>query len=372
MRPRHILMTADAVGGVWTYSLDLARALAAHDIRTTLAVMGPPPSETAAADAESIPGLQLHTRDYKLEWMDSPWTDVDAAGAWLLDLCTSLQPDLMHLNGYAHGALSWSVPSVVVAHSCVYGWWQAVHRTEPPRETWAEYHNRVRAGLAGADAVAAVSATTALDLERHYGFSGASAIANGRDQAGYQTTKPREPLILTCGRIWDVAKNIATLDAAAKDTHWPVFAAGSTANPDGSNASPQHLKVLGLLTPADLRGWYGRASIYALPAVYEPFGLSVLEAALSGCALVLADISSLRENWSGAALFVDPRDRQSWAETFNSLTTDMDRIGTLSRAAQQRAARFTLERQAEAYLGLYEEATLNFNRSREARTQCAS
>ncbi len=33
-----------------------------------------------------------------------------------------------------------------------------------------------------------------------------------------------------------------------------------------------------------------------LPARYEPFGLSVLEAALSGCALVLGDIPSLRES----------------------------------------------------------------------------
>ena len=42
-----------------------------------------------------------------------------------------------------------------------------------------------------------------------------------------------------------------------------------------------------------------RASIYALPARYEPFGLSILEAALSGAALVLGDIPSLREVWGG-------------------------------------------------------------------------
>ena len=48
----------------------------------------------------------------------------------------------------------------------------------------------------------------------------------------------------------------------------------------------------------------GRAAIYALPARYEPFGLSILEAALSGCALVIGDIPSLREIWADAALFV--------------------------------------------------------------------
>jgi hypothetical protein len=45
-----------------------------------------------------------------------------------------------------------------------------------------------------------------------------------------------------------------------------------------------------------------------LPARYEPFGLSVLEAALSGCALVPGDIASLRGNWDGVAEFVCPDD----------------------------------------------------------------
>ena len=59
--------------------------------------------------------------------------------------------------------------------------------------------------------------------------------------------------------------------------------------------------------------WYARASIYALPARYEPFGLSALEAALSGCALVLGDIPSLREVWGDAALFVAPDDTDALA-----------------------------------------------------------
>ena len=46
----------------------------------------------------------------------------------------------------------------------------------------------------------------------------------------------------------------------------------------------------GQLTTAEVRNVINTASIYALPARYEPFGLSILEAALSGCALVLGDI----------------------------------------------------------------------------------
>ncbi len=68
-----------------------------------------------------------------------------------------------------------------------------------------------------------------------------------------------------------------------------------------------------------MAGWLGRASIFALPARYEPFGLLPLEAALSGCALVLGDIPSLREVWGDAAWFVPPDDRDALTAAIGSL-----------------------------------------------------
>ena len=44
-RPRRILMTADAVGGVWQYATELASALAGLGHETILALLGPPPSD---------------------------------------------------------------------------------------------------------------------------------------------------------------------------------------------------------------------------------------------------------------------------------------------------------------------------------------
>src|SRR5919202_6048599 len=44
-RPERVLMTTDAVGGVWTYALDLAAGLAAEGIETRLVGLGPRPSE---------------------------------------------------------------------------------------------------------------------------------------------------------------------------------------------------------------------------------------------------------------------------------------------------------------------------------------
>ncbi|HYP18243.1 MAG TPA: glycosyltransferase, partial [Opitutus sp.] len=151
--PRRILMTADTVGGVWTYALDLCRGLAAHDIQVVLATMGGVPNAHQRAEVAALgSAVQLHESDYLLEWMDDPWRDVAAAGEWLLELERIHAPDVVHLNGYAHAALPWSSPTLVVAHSCVYSWWRAVKREAPP-DHWHTYHTAVRRGLEHADLV---------------------------------------------------------------------------------------------------------------------------------------------------------------------------------------------------------------------------
>ena len=52
-----ILMTADAVGGVWTYALDLAVGLAPRGVEVVLAVLGPAPSPRQRAAAAGSVGM---------------------------------------------------------------------------------------------------------------------------------------------------------------------------------------------------------------------------------------------------------------------------------------------------------------------------
>ena len=81
-----VLMTADTVGGVWTYALELARALAGEGAVVSLATMGARLTRAQRAEARAVPGLDVHESAYRLEWMDDPWTDVAQAGDWLLSL----------------------------------------------------------------------------------------------------------------------------------------------------------------------------------------------------------------------------------------------------------------------------------------------
>ena len=350
-----ILLTTDTVGGVWTYTVDLARALRPHGVAIALATMGGPLSAGQRQQVELLPNVRLYESAYKLEWMDEPWNDLQLAGEWLLEIERECQPDLIHLNAFTHAALEFAGPVLTVGHSCVLSWWQACKGEAAPA-SWNRYRDAVTTGLHAADLVVAPTSAMMHALQQHYGpLPRCRVIANGRCRSSCSSNSAtaKEPLILCAGRVWDEAKNIAALDSIAGALPWPTFVAGDDRHPSGQSSAGHAASFLGKLDEAALASWYGRAAIYALPARYEPFGLSVLEAALSGCALVLGDIPSLRENWEGAAAFVPPNDAAVLKAAIEQLIADPNHREQLAQAARIRAAQFSAEAFASAYLSAY-------------------
>jgi hypothetical protein len=269
-----ILMTVDPIGGVWNYALELCRGFLQANVAVSLAVMGRRLSTAERAAAQSV-AAEVFESDFKLEWMQDPWRDVEAAGEWLLDLESRVRPSLVHLNGYVHGTLSWHGPCLIVGHSCVYSWFESVRQKAPPAE-WNRYREAVMAGLRGANLVTAPSQFMLSQLTKHYGeFTAAEPIYNGRAPGGYLPLG-KERFVLTAGRLWDPAKNITSLASAAAQIAWPIYAAGAVSGPHGSDINLEGLQLLGELDPMVLSRWYGRAAVFASPARYEPFGLAVL------------------------------------------------------------------------------------------------
>jgi glycogen synthase len=353
-KPKSVLMTADTVGGVFTYALDLARELTRMGVHVSLATMGRPLSDIQAAECSAIDGLDTFESCYKLEWMDEPWDDVARAGEWLLELEQKLKPDVVHVNGFCHGALEWAAPRVVVGHSCVLSWWRAVKGERAPAK-WDRYRNEVTKGLKAADLVVAPTCAMLSALEDNYGtLKSKRVIVNGRDISQYQPSS-KEKFVLTAGRIWDQGKNIAALERIAPDLSCDIYIAGEESEParDGKSLKYTNVKKLGRLAPSELSEWYSLAAVYAMPARYEPFGLSILEAALSGCALVLGDIPSLREIWHEAAIFVDPDDQPGLRSAIEGLLKNDWQRSRFSARARRRATLFTSERMASAYVQAY-------------------
>ena len=328
----HVLMTADTVGGVWRYALELVDALADRDVEVTLATMGREPDGEQQAEAAASRARAIHSSSFALEWMDEPWDDVERAGEWLLDLAERERPDLVHLNGYAHAALPWGMPVVVVAHSDFLTWHLAV-RGSPAGQEWERYRAEVQRGVEAADVVVSPTRAMLAALERQYTFAcERCVIPNGR-----RPLRPlaKESLVVAAGRLWDEAKNAAGVERVAPRLPWPVaFARGDVA-------------------PDELARLLGRASIFCSPARYEPFGLTVLEAASAGCALVLGDIESLREVWDVAAVYAEPDDERALEAALRHLMDDgADRVAMAERAAA-RARLYSPERMAASYSDLY-------------------
>lgn len=350
----HVLMTTDSVGGVWTYALDLAAATAPHGVRYTLVCLGPAPTEDQRREVARLENVSLLCCEGRLEWMDDPWRDVDAAGEWLLELERQRRPDIIHLNGYAHGACPFEAPVVVAAHSCVLSWWRSVKGQEAP-PTWDEYRRRLLAGVEGAAVIVAPTAAMLGHVPRagaeRPGVERYRVIPNGR---GVHLPRlcAKMPLVAAVGRVWDEGKNIGAVARAAGGLPWRCMIAGDSA---GDLEAFENVTALGRLGAADIRGLLDRASILAHPARYEPFGLAPLEAALAGCALVLGDTESLREVWRDAALYVNPDDNEHLQWQLLDLIEDGEERLRMGQCARARAARYAPDKFGAAYASLYAE-----------------
>jgi glycogen synthase len=352
-RPIRIFMTADAVGGVWQYSLDLAGELVQHDAEVLIATMGPRPSEEQKRQALSIPRVALAESDYALEWMPTPWRDVDNAGRWLLNLAASFGADVIHLNGYSHAGLRWNKPVIVIAHSCIYSWWNAVRGCTPDND-WAEYKCRVTAGLQASDAVVAPSAYMAQAIQREYGVESEKVrLIHNFSRTPRTRRSEKISFLLAAGRIWDPAKNLSLFDRIAPHLRWEIHVAGNGSVAERSVGATKTVRFLGSLPHTELLYQMEAASIFAHPALYEPFGLSVLEAARRECCLVLSDIPSLRELWAGVAVFADPHDPEAWIFELNKLVDDRDRRRFLGYLAHSHASKYRADTAIEKYVELY-------------------
>jgi glycosyltransferase involved in cell wall biosynthesis len=348
-RPR-ILMTTDAVGGVWVYSSMLAAALARRGAEIHLLTLGPPPRLDQLAPLRGLSNVRVECTDLALEWMDPGGADFERAHDCLVRIARRLAPDLVHLNGYREALADWRAPIVLAAHSCVWSWWQACRGGQPAEARWLVYRANVAAGLAAADLWLAPTAAFRDCVQALYAPpQRGQVIRNGTDVKS--SRRPKESFVLAAGRLWDEAKNGRAVAAAAGEIGWPVRLVGFE-----SDSTQANVQWRGELPRGDLVSLMARAAIFAAPARYEPFGLCVLEAAACGCALVLADIASFRELWGGAALFVDPSDTRELVSALRRVSGNAALRTRLQEAARLRAERYSAAAMADAYCRAYAEA----------------
>ncbi|HEX8561709.1 MAG TPA: glycosyltransferase [Flavobacterium sp.] len=344
-------MTADTVGGVWTYAVDLCRALQSHQVHVHLATMGAPLSDDQKQQVQQLPNVFVYESRYKLEWMQDPWEDIAAAKEWLKQIFMKVNPDLVHFNNFGQCDADWKCPVVTVFHSCVQTWFRAVKKSDAPSE-WNGYTSIVKNALNSSDIIIAPSKSIAIEAAEIYQCGNFQVIYNGSDKVSNAPHK--QPYILAAGRIWDEAKNIALLTKIADKLSWPVYVAGDNVAPHTPDAADMaKVYFLGKLPADELQHYMSDAAIFVSPTKYEPFGLAILEAANAGCALALADIPTLREIWGDSAVYFSPEDEAEALLTLQYLIDNPESRTELAHRSSARAKTYNTSEMANAYKELY-------------------
>jgi glycosyltransferase involved in cell wall biosynthesis len=357
----HVLVTTDTIGGVWIYTRELVTGLVRQGCRVTLVSFGEIPTPAQTEWMNALSGLDFRPTAFRLEWMQDVEGDMAASAEFLQSIVQESKPDLLHFNQYYFGALANDLPRIVVAHSDVVSWWEAVHNHQPPETKWLQwYRSAVSRGIASATAVVAPSRWMLDSLIRNYGRPAhVAVICNGRSPLLFNPHVSKQDYVLSVGRIWDSGKQVTLL--AQQELPIPTWIVGSERHPDFAFRSDslvvetnRRIVFKGPQSEAQLRQIYGRASIYVASSRYEPFGLAPLEAALSRCAIVANDIPTFRELWGDSAIFFDRNDGLSLAKAIKSLATEPElRVEYANRAYNRALTRFRADRMVDDYLNLY-------------------
>lgn len=179
---------------------------------------------------------------------------------------------------------------------------------------------------------------------------------------------PKEFVLYVGDVTWN--KNLPRLIRAVKKIHVPLVMAGKAIgqnNFDRKNPWNHNLLEvcsliennsnfirLGFVPLEDLVYLYNEATVFAMPSLYEGFGLPVLEAMSCGCPVVTARTGSLPEIAGDAVFYVDPQDEKSIALGIEKVLKDKNLQLNLSAWGIKQAEKFSIEKTIKNTVFVYE------------------
>lgn len=355
-----------APGGIGTYVRELAPALIEQDptlellpFRSRLPEPGPPASWLHDLPPVTIVDHPIRTLYPLWNLTGGPALPADLAEA---EVVHSTNPVAIAPKRRGHRL-------VVTVHDLAF----VRHPHLFPRNWRMLYRAGLRATARRADAVLVPSAFTALELREHSDVDAArvhvtplaSSLPRGPTDVDAVLDRlgvPR-PYVLSVGTL-EPRKNQARLirayrRIAGEGRPHALVLNGSDGWLDRElrreldTEGPGHVVRTRDLDERDLDALYRGADVFAYAALYEGFGLPVVEALARGVPTVASNTSSIPEAAGDAALLVDPLDEQAIADAIARVLDDPALSHDLRARGPERAATFSWQETARATLRVY-------------------
>lgn len=103
----------------------------------------------------------------------------------------------------------------------------------------------------------------------------------------------------------------------------------------------KHIVMHGYLKDKDLEKLYHNSAVFVFPSLYEGFGLPMLEAMASGCAILASERGSLPEVGADAAIYFNPDFDQDFADQLRSILLNAELRAVLVEKSELRLQDFS-------------------------------
>jgi glycosyltransferase involved in cell wall biosynthesis len=355
--------------GVGTYVAGLLRAIAAMPGKIELVVYANPANPVPGLEGAAIKKVEVMARRYSI-----------AEGFELRRRASQDNLDVFHSPFY-RVPRGLDCPAVITVHDLI----PFLFPIYPWPKQWMVQRG-YRAAARRAANIIAVSGNTAKDLREILCVAAerVTTIPNGVDQDCFRPQCGPEELVFlrerygvsppylvaASARNWRTKNLEGALQAVElvrreSNVRFQIVVYGPSAGLEaagGEVAWPAlNLRRTGYMAPKDLAALFRHARAFVMPAVYEGFGLPVLEAMACGCAVITSNAGSLAEVAGNGAQVFAPQDAVGMASAISGLLLSREELDHWKAAAQRRAADFSWDKAARETISVYHRTRETFS-----------